>query len=73
MGVPPLVGVAVNVTLVPAHIEPTGLCAMFTLAVPPVFTINVILFDVAGEPVTQDAFEVIIHVITFPFASVDEV
>ena len=52
MGVPPFAGVAVKVTLVPLQIAPVGLAAMLTPAAPPVFTIILILFEVAGEPVS---------------------
>jgi len=60
--VPPLTGVAVNVTDVPAQ---TGLAeaVMETLTGINGFTVMVIVFDVAGEPVAQVAFEVRIQVI----------
>ena len=70
---PPFVGVAVKVTLVPEHIAPEGFAAILTLAGKLEFTIIVIVFDVAGEPVTQVAFDVIIHVIKLPFARVVDV
>jgi len=58
--VPGFVGVAVNVTLVPAQIVLLGaaLEAMVTLAGRFGFTVIVIVFDVAGEPVAQVAFDV---------------
>ena len=66
-------GVAVNVTLVPAQITPEGLAVMSILAADLAFTVIVMELDVAGDPVTQGAFDVITHVITFPFASVVDV
>ena len=48
---PPFVGVAVNVTLVPEQIVPAGLAAILTLAVNVGLTVILMLFDVAGEPV----------------------
>jgi len=68
--VPPLIGVAVKVTLVPAQIVPDGTAAMFTLAGKLGFTVIVIVFDVACELVTHVALEVIIQFIVFPFARV---
>ena len=57
--VPPLVGVAVNVTFVPAQ-KVVALAPIFTLAVKIGLTVTVIVFDVAGEPAKQGlAFEVI--------------
>ena len=58
---PPLVGVAVNVTDVPAQ---TGLASatIETLAGSKGLTVIVTVFDVAGEPVAQVAFEVRTHV-----------
>ena len=57
--VPPLTGVAVKVTEVPAQIAPEGASAMLTLAGRFVLTTMVIVFDVAGFPETHVAFEVI--------------
>jgi hypothetical protein len=56
--VPPFVGVAVKVTDVPAH---TGfaLAAIDTLAATVGVTVMVIVFDVAGLPLTHPRFEVI--------------
>jgi len=68
-----LVGVAVNVTLVPAQIVLPGLAAMLTLAGRFGFTVIVMLFDVAGEPVAQVAFDVITTVTIWPFVNVDVV
>ena len=71
--VPPLVGVAVNVILVPAQIAPDGLAVMLTLAANIGLTVIVIEFDVAGLPVKHGlALLVMIHVITLPFAKDDE-
>jgi hypothetical protein len=68
-----LVGVAVNVTEVPAQIAPDGTAAMLTLTGRGELTVIVIGFDVAGLPVTQVAFEVITTVITSLLARVVEV
>jgi hypothetical protein len=68
-----LVGVAVNVTLVPLQITPEGEAAMLTLAGSSGFTVMVIAFEVAGDPEMQEAFDVITTVITSPFDKVDEV
>ena len=57
--VPPLVGVAVKVTEVPAQIAPDGTAAMLTLAGNSGFTVMTIALLVAGLPVAQVAFEVI--------------
>ena len=72
--VPPLVGVAVNLTEVPAQIAPDGTAAIDTLAVSDGLTVMAIPFEVEGDPVTQDVkFEVISTLITSPFSSVVEV
>jgi hypothetical protein len=63
--VPPLVGVAVKVTLVPEQIVVT-VAEMLTLAVTLLFTVIVIAFEVAGLPLTQLALEVIMQVMTSP-------
>ena len=68
--VPPLVGVAVNVTLVPAQIVEEGLAEMVALTGKLGFTIMVMPADVAGFPVAQSAFEVNTTVITSPFTNV---
>ena len=59
---PPFVGVAVNVTLVPEQIAPAGTAAILTLTGKFGFTVMVIAFEVAGLPVGQVAFEVSTHV-----------
>jgi len=64
-----LVGVAVNVTLVPAQIVVDGLAAMLTLAGKFGFTVIVIVFDVAGLPVPQVAVDVITQVIVLPLVN----
>ena len=69
MGDPPLVGVAVKVTLVPEHMAPAGTAAMLTLAVTFGFTVIVIIFEVAGLPLTHEAVDVITQLIVFPFAN----
>ena len=66
---PPLVGVAVKVTLVPEQIV-VALAPTLTLAGKFGLTVMVTVFDVAGELVKQGlAFEVITTVIVFPFAN----
>ena len=64
-----MVGVAVNVTLVPEQIVLPGLAAIETLTGNEEFTVIVSAFDVAGLPVAQVAFEVSTQVTTLPFAS----
>jgi hypothetical protein len=64
-----LVGVAVNVTLVPEQIAPDGEAAMLTLAAKFGFTVIVTELEVAGEPVAHVAFDVITAVTTSLFAS----
>ncbi len=46
---------------------------ILTPAAPEVDTDILTVFDVAGEPLTQAAFEVIVQVTVLPLASVDEV
>ena len=58
-GVPPLVGIEVKVTDVPAQIAPEGVADIFTLAGSNGFTVSVIIFEVAGLPVAQVAVDVI--------------
>jgi hypothetical protein len=69
---PPFIGVAVNVTEVPAQ---TGLddAAIDTPAGRFELTTIVTVLDVAGLPVVQDKVEVITTVITSPLARVDVV
>jgi hypothetical protein len=69
---PPLVGVAVKVTLVPEHIAPEVLAAILTLAGKLEFTVIVIRLEVAGEPLTQEALLVIIQVILSLLTKDDE-
>ena len=67
---PPFVGVAVNVTLVPEQIEFPGLAAILTDGVTTVDpTIIVIPGDVAVAGLAQPIEEVITTVITSPFAN----
>jgi len=68
--VPPLVGVAVNVTLVSEHIAPDGTAAMLTLGVRFAFTVMFILLEVAVTGIEQAALEVITQVMLFPFTRV---
>jgi hypothetical protein len=62
-----LVGVAVKVTLVPAQIG-FAEAAMLTLAGKTGFTVMVMVFEVAGLPEAQGAFEVITTETVFPLA-----
>ena len=64
---PPLVGVAVNVTDVPAQIVLPGFAAMLTEGVTVPDTVIVIAFDVAIAVLVQVAVEVITQVTTSPF------
>ena len=68
---PPLVGVAVKVTEVPAQ---TGLAeaAIDTLTGSSGFTVMVTVLEVAGLPVGQVAFEVRTQVIVLPLAGIKE-
>jgi hypothetical protein len=61
--------VAVKVTLVPAQIAPDGLADILTLAGRLGFTVIIILFEDAGDPVTQPRFEVITHLTLSLFAN----
>lgn len=62
-----------NVTLVPEHIAPLGFAEILTLAVTGVFTVIVMAFDVAGEPVTQESEDVIMQEIMLPLVREEEV
>ena len=62
--VPPLVGVAENPTLVPAQTALEGLLAMLTETGNVALTTWVMLFEVAGDPLAQPAFELSWQVIT---------
>ena len=66
--VPPFTGVAVNVTLVPAQIGFSE-ATMLTLAGNTGFTVMVMIFEVAGLPLTQVAFDVITQETVFPLAN----
>ena len=72
MGVePPLVGVAVKVTLLPAHTIPAGFAAIFTLAVMMGFTIIAITLEIAGLPAAQGVtLEINLQVTKSPFTNV---
>ena len=72
-GIPPLVGIAVKVTEVPAQIAPGGEAVILTLAGNNGFTVIVMLLDVAGLPVAQVAVEFITTEICSPLIRVDEV
>ena len=64
---PPFVGVAVNVTLVPAQIALPGLAAMLTDGVTVDPTVIVIPLDVTVAGLAQPSVEVITTVTTSPF------
>ena len=67
---PPLVGVAVNVTLWPVHID-VLVDVILTDGVTDAFTVTEMLLDVAGLPVTPERFEAITQVMASdPAASV---
>jgi hypothetical protein len=66
VGLPPLIGVAVKVTEVPAQTAPAGRAAMFTPACKSGFTVIMMEFDVAG--VKHGKSEVITTVIASPLA-----
>ena len=68
-----MVGIAVKVTEVPAHIAPDGVARIVTLAGRKGLTVIVTVLDVAGLPVTQVAVDVIWTVIWSPLASVEDV
>ena len=70
---PPLVGVAVKVTLEPAQIAPEGLATILTLAGEFGLTIITIALLVAGEPVAQVLLLVIATVTESLFTKVDDV
>ena len=70
---PPLVGVAVKVTEVPAHIMPDGTAAILTLTGRIGFTVIVTRLEVAGLPDSQGSLEVSLTVIASALANVVEV
>jgi len=70
--VPPFVGVAVKVTLVPAQIVVAD-AAILTLTGRFGFTVIVRVFDVVGLPVAQVALEVSMQATVLPLARVLEV
>ena len=67
--VPPLIGVAVNVTFVPAQICPDGKAAILTETVDGVVTVAVMVFELAGLPDTQVKLEVTLQDMVCPFVS----
>ena len=67
--VPPLVGVAVKVTFVPAHTAPDGLAATLTEGTTALVTVIVMVFEVAVVGLTQLLLDVIMQVMVLPFAS----
>ena len=69
--VPPLTGVAVNVTVVPAQtVLAEG--ATETLTGNSGLTVIVMVFDVAGFPLVQVSPEVRTQLIALPFAGINE-
>ena len=67
-----MVGVAVKVTFEPAHIV-VAVALIFTLTGSSGFTVMVMAFDVAGEPLAHVSDEVSTHVTMLLFASADVV
>ena len=67
-----MVGVAVKVTEVPAHME-VDVADTETLTGKFGFTVIVIVFEVAGLPEVQVALEVITQVIASLFANAEDV
>lgn len=59
--------------LVPSQTSVPGIAAMLTLTGKLAFIVIVSVFDVAGDPVIQRAFEVNIHVMKSASAKVDDV
>ena len=68
---PPLVGVAVNVTFVPVHIVLPGAAAMLTDGVTLAVTAMVIEFDVAVVGLAHASDDVMTTVTISPFTSVE--
>ena len=64
-----MVGVAVNVTLVPEQIVLPGFAAILTDGITVDVTVIVIEFDVTGFGLAQPMDEVISTVIIFPFVN----
>jgi hypothetical protein len=65
-----LVGTAVKVTVVPAHIELPGLTPILIKGATIAFTVIVILLDVAVTGLAQAALLVKTHVTICPFVNV---
>ena len=63
---------AVKVTLVPAQIAPDGEAAILTLAGKFGFTVMVIAFDVAGEPVKHGLAVEVITTVTLSLLANEE-
>lgn len=66
---PPLDGVAVKVTLVPVQIPPLGLAAIIMVTGTLGYTVFVMMFEVAGDPVAQERLLVMIQFTSSPEAS----
>jgi hypothetical protein len=71
--VPPLVGVAVNITLVPAQIAPDGLAPILTNGLTEGLTLIVIVLLPAVAGTAQVALLVMVQLTTSPLFSVVEV
>jgi len=67
-----LVILAVNVTLVPAHIGPAGAATIFIVGITDGVTVMMILFETTTVGEAQIAFEVRVHVIISPLFNVIE-
>ncbi len=67
--VPPLLGVPVKVMVCPEQIVVPGLAEIETEGITELFTVMVIVFDVAGLPVTPDKLEVMVQVIVLPLVN----
>ena len=68
---PPLVGVAVNVTLVPVQIVLPGLATILTDGLTLPLTTIVIAFDVTAAGLAHASDDVITSVTTSPFTNVE--
>jgi hypothetical protein len=70
--VPPLVGVAVNITLVPAQIAPDGLAPILTNGLREGLTLIVIVLLPAVVGEAHAALLVMVHVTTSPLFNAEE-
>ena len=67
---PPFVGVAVKVTVVPEQMEPDGFALMLTAGTTVELTTMVIELEVAVVGLAQDALDVRMQVMISPFTNV---